>query len=406
MKRTIIIGKRSFQLDIGFIGILCFLCLISCFSLYNAFNLVSEGSGLGYLIRQIFWYGIGFVTIYILTSLNNEVIFKFMKKAYTYLMFALLYLFASRILASLIGHTLPLAPAINGAVSWFQIPLIGSFQPSEFMKIILICLVSDIIQKHQNKYPNPTIHQDALLLKKICKVCLPPMILIFMQPDTGVFIIIGFTIFVLLACSGIRKEYVIAIIGFIVAVVVLFFYLYFYQENLLSSLFSAYRLQRIEAWLNPDSYIQGSSNQLYTALLSLGSAGLTGYGLQANIISIPEAHTDFIFAAIGQCFGLIGTTTIVIVCMVLDIYLCKIAYNTPERKGRFIVIGVVAMLLYQQLQNLGMIIGLLPITGITLPLISYGGSSILSYFISFAIIMNISPSKKKTIHIKNRLFNN
>ncbi len=406
MKRTIIIGKRSFQLDIGFIGILCFLCLISCFSLYNAFNLVSEGSGIGYLIRQIFWYGIGFVTIYILTSFQNEVIFKFMNKAYTYLMFALLYLFASRILASLIGHTLPLAPAINGAVSWFQIPLIGSFQPSEFMKIILICLVSDIIQKHQYKYPNPTIKQDALLLKKICKVCLPPMILIFMQPDTGVFIIIGFTIFVLLACSGIRREYVVAIIAAIVAVVVLFFYLYFYQNDLLSSLFSAYRLQRIEAWLDPDSYIQGSSNQLYTALLSLGSAGLTGYGLQANIISIPEAHTDFIFAAIGQCFGLLGTTTIVIVCLILDLYLCKIAYNTRERKGRLIVIGVVAMLLYQQLQNLGMIIGLLPITGITLPLISYGGSSILSYFISFAIIMNISPSTKKTIHIKNRLFIN
>lgn len=403
MKRTVIIGKRSFQIDLGFIGILCLLCAISCFSLYNAFNLVSEGSGLGYLIRQIFWYFIGFVTIYVVTSLQNDVIYKFMKKAYKYLMIALLYLFASRICASAIGHTLPLAPAINGAVSWFQIPLIGSFQPSEFMKIVLICLISEIIQKHQIRYPNPTMKQDWILLKKICRVCLPPMILIFMQPDTGVFIIIGFTIFVLLACSGIRKEYVLIIIGGIVVVVALFFYLYFYQQNLLSSIFSAYRLQRIESWLNPESYIQGSSNQLYTALLSLGSAGLTGYGLQANIISIPEAHTDFIFAAIGQCFGLIGTTTIVVICMLLDLYLCKIAYNTKERKNRLIVVGVVAMLLYQQIQNLGMIIGLLPITGITLPLISYGGSSILSYFISFGIIMNISPSTKKTIQIKKRL---
>ena len=145
-----------------------------------------------------------------------------------------------------------------------------------------------------------------------------------MQPDTGVFIIIGFTIFVLLACSGIRKEYVMAIIGVIVFAVALFFYLYFYQQDFLSSLFDAYRLQRIESWLNPDSYIQGSSNQLYTALLSLGSAGLTGYGLQAKIISIPEAHTDFIFAAIGQCFGLVGTTIIVCICMVLDLYLCPL----------------------------------------------------------------------------------
>ena len=137
----------------------------------------------------------------------------------------------------------------------------------------------------------------------------------------------------------------------------------------------------------------------------MGSAGLTGYGLQANIISIPEAHTDFIFAAFGQCFGLIGTTFILLLCFILDIYLCRIAYATKDRKDRFIVIGIIAMLLYQQLQNMGMIVGLLPITGITLPLISYGGSSILSYFISFSIIFNISPSSKKTIHL-NRLRKN
>ena len=124
--------------------------------------------------------------------------------------------------------------------------------------------------------------------------------------------------------------------------------------------------------------------------------------MQANIISIPEAHTDFIFAAIGQCFGLAGTSAIVLLCLILDLYLCKIAYNTKDRTDRFIVIGVIAMLLYQQMQNLSMIIGLLPITGITLPLISYGGSSILSYFISFAIILNISPAKKEAIHLFNR----
>ncbi len=96
-----------------------------------------------------------------------------------------------------------------------------------------------------------------------------------------------------------------------------------------------HKLQRIDAWLEPESNIRGSSNQLYTALLSLGSAGLTGYGLQANIISIPEAHTDFIFAAFGQCFGFIGTTFILLLCLLLDIYLCKIAYATKNKKRSF-----------------------------------------------------------------------
>ena len=182
--------------------------------------------------------------------------------------------------------------------------------------------------------------------------------------------------------------------------VLTFFFLYFNYPSLLSSIISAYRLQRIEAWLEPESHIQGSSNQLYTALLSMGSAGITGYGMQANIIAIPEAHTDFIFAAVGQCFGLVGTSFILFVCLLLDLYLCRIAYSTKNRMDRYIVIGVIAMLAYQQLQNLGMIVGLVPITGITLPLISYGGSSILSYFICFAIILNLSPPAKKTIRLE------
>ena len=99
-----------------------------------------------------------------------------------------------------------------------------------------------------------------------------------------------------------------------------FLFLYFEYPDILSKFISAYKLQRIDAWLDPESYILGSSNQLYTALLSLGSAGLTGYGLQANIISIPEAHTDFIFAAFGQCFGLLGTTFILLICITFNGY--------------------------------------------------------------------------------------
>ena len=402
MKQTFVFRNKTYQIDFGFIAILCVLWATSCFALYNAFNLISDGSGMGYLIRQIFWYVIGFATIFILTNFQNAVIFKYIHKAYRYLMYALIYLFFSRITATVLGFTLPLTPAINGAISWFQIPLIGSFQPSEFMKIVLIVMVCEIIDQHQKKYPHPTVKEDWYLIRDILKIILPPLILIFIQPDTGVFIIIAFTIFVIIACSGIRRGYVIGIIGLIIAVVAIFFFLYFYHQNVLDAVFDSYRLQRIESWLNPESYIQGSSNQLYTALLSLGSAGLTGYGLQANIISIPEAHTDFIFAAIGQCFGLLGTTFILIICTTLDLYLCKIAYNTNNRIDRLIVVGVIAMLVYQQFQNIGMIVGLLPITGITLPLISYGGSSILSYFISFAIIMNISPATKKTIHLWNR----
>lgn len=400
MKRTVVFRNNTFQVDVGLLVILLILMFTSCFALYNAFNLISEGSGPTYLFRQILWYIIGFTVMFLLTSMSNEVIFKYVKKAYTILMYCLLYLLGSSILNRVTGHTLPFAPSINGAVSWLSIPLLGSFQPSEFMKIVLIVLVSKAIRDHQDAHPHPSGADDLQLLLKILRITLPSLILIFLQPDTGVCIIIVFTILVLLICSGIRKQYIVVLLSVIVAAVVLFFYLFLFHEDFIAQFISAYRLQRIDAWLNPDEYILGSSNQLYTALLSLGSAGLTGYGLQANVIAIPEAHTDFIFAAIGQCFGLIGTTAIVLLCMGLDLYLCMMAYRMKDRMDRFIVIGVVAMLFYQQIQNLGMIVGIFPITGITLPLISYGGSSILSYFISFAIIMNLSPeSHKKAIRI-------
>lgn len=399
MKQTIQWKNKSIQIDIGLILILILFGFTSCFALYNSFNLIKIGSGSTYFYRQMFWFIVGFVAMFLLSNLQNKKLYSYMKTAYKVLMICLLYLFFSRILNNLVGITLPFANETNGAISWFQFPIIGSFQPSEFIKIVLIILVSQTIVEHQKTHPNPSYHDDLLLLWQIAKILFPPLFLIMMQPDTGVCIIIVFNIFVLLCCSGIRKEYIIIIFAIILLGVAGFLFLYFNHTEILTMFVSSYKLQRIDAWLDPESYIRGSSNQLYTALLSLGSAGLTGYGLQANIISIPEAHTDFIFAAFGQCFGFIGTTFILLLCLLLDIYLCRIAYATKNKEDRFIVIGIIAMLLYQQLQNIGMIVGLLPITGITLPLISYGGSSILSYFISFAIVFNISPATKRTIHL-------
>lgn len=391
-------GKWTLRMDFGLVAILLLMGATSCFALYNAFNLIRDGSGMSNLIKQIFWYCVGFAVMFVIASLNRKTLFKLIHKAYTVLMICLLYLLASSILFRFTGHSLPFSPWINGAFSWFRLGGLG-FQPSEFIKIVLIVMVSEMLSGYWRTHAAPTIQDDWHLLLRIARIALPPLVLIFLQPDTGVCIIIGFTLLVLILCSGLRKEYIWAVAFLTVAVLGLFFYLYFFQRDLMISVFSAYRLQRIDAWLDPESHILGSSNQLYTSLLSLGSAGLTGYGLQANIIAIPEAHTDFIFAAFGQCFGLLGTVFILGICLILDLYLCKIAYNMKRLTDRYITIGVIAILLYQQIQNLGMIVGLIPITGVTLPLISYGGSSIVSYFIAFGLILRASPNAKKEYRI-------
>lgn len=400
MKHSIQIGKHTFKTDYGFLLILAALFLTSCFALYNSYNLVAPGYGPYYLNRQIMWYCICFAALFGITRLQNQSLYKILDSAYKFLMGVLIYMFISRLLYKVTGHTLPLSPQINGAFSWIVLPIIGSFQASEFMKIILIIKTSQIIAGFQQRHPNPTVAEDFQMLIQIARWALPPMILVLLQPDTGVFIIMTFTLLVLVLCSGIRKSYMYWLLGIVGGIVLLLFYFYFFHRDILGAVVSQYQLNRIDAWLNPDDYILGSSNQLYTSLLSLGSAGLTGHGMQASIISIPEAHTDFIFAAFGQCFGFMGCIFIVLLCLTLDLYLCKMAFNAQNREDRFMIIGAIAMLFYQQFQNLGMIVGLVPITGITLPLISYGGSSMLSYFILFGFILNVSPSAKKIYKVK------
>ncbi|MEY8308976.1 FtsW/RodA/SpoVE family cell cycle protein [Erysipelotrichaceae bacterium 51-3] len=402
MKQTLQIDRKTIRCDFGFILILIVMFLTSCFAIYNSFNLIRNGSGSSYLRRQIMWYGIGFATLILISRFQNKALYRYIPDVYKYLVYVLVYLLASKLLYRFTGHSLPFASPVNGAYSWLQIPGIGSFQASEFMKVVLILKTSLIISDFQKKHPHPSFKNDLQMFWEIAKWAVPPMVLILLEPDTGLFIIIGFTLLVLILCSGVRPVYIWVILGFLVLLFGGFFYLYFYQHDLLSSIVSDYQLRRIDAWLYPEHNILGSSNQLYTALLSLGSAGLTGHGLQANIIAIPEAHTDFIFAAFGQCFGLLGTMFILAICTWLDLYLCKMAYNSRNTANRLIIIGTIAMLLYQQIQNLGMIVGLVPITGITLPLISYGGSSTLSYFILFGLIMNLSPLSSRIVRIHIR----
>lgn len=399
MKQTIKIGKRYYRADYGFIAILLLLLATSCFALYNAVNLIKGGLGTYYLQRQIMWYCVGFAAMFLVMKLQNEQIYQYVDSLYKVLLWVLIYMFLSKLLHSFTGHHLPFSSDINGAYSWLSFPLL-SFQASEFMKIVLIIKTAQIIAKFHAKFPDPTTKEEIRMFVEIIRWYAVPMILILMQPDTGVFIIIGFTLVMMLICSGIRKMYLWIILGLIVGGLAGFFLLYFQFPDVLTMFIDQYKLNRIEAWLNPEEYKLGSANQLYTALLSLGSAGITGHGLQANIVSIPEAHTDFIFAAFGQSTGLIGTVFVVMVCVILDLYLCRLALKSTNQTDKMIIIGTIAMLFYQQFQNIGMIVGLIPITGITLPLISYGGSSTLSYFLLFGVIMNLSPVSKKSFKLR------
>ena len=177
----------------------------------------------------------------------------------------------------------------------------------------------------------------------------------------------------------------------------LFLYLYYFKENLFIKIFGSsfyYRLERIFNWKS------GSGLQLENALAAIGSGGLFGHGFNNTPIYFPESSTDFIFAVYASNFGFIGVLLLLFIIIYLDINIILIAKRRIIDTNKYILAGIVGMLVFQQIQNIGMTIGILPITGITLPFVSYGGSSLLSYMIIVGIILNISIKKNRTYTYK------
>ncbi|MCI9292120.1 MAG: FtsW/RodA/SpoVE family cell cycle protein [Erysipelotrichaceae bacterium] len=401
MEHELLRVKEPKKFDFMLITILGVMALTSFVAIYSAFELITSDVPSSLLLRQIMWYVISFTCMGFLIYLGNDTIYSFTKYAYWFLLGALIYLFISKhVVTRFFGYdvNLPFVVPINGATSWFQFPGLGSFQPSEFMKVVLILITAGVIDEHNSQKLFDSYESDLQLFRKVLMWAVLPLILIFLQPDTGICLIIIFSLLVMIMCSGIKPLWIVT--GCVLIIVLLggFLYLYIFNNSLLTSLFgsnSLYKLDRIKGWLDPEADILHTGNQLYTALMAMGSAGITGHGMQLNLVNIPEAQTDFIFAVIGQSFGLLGTLFVVGLCLTLDLRLLRIAVLSKVMKEKYYISGVLGMLLFQQVQNIGMIIGLLPITGITLPFISYGGSSLLSYFIAISIIMNASMKAKK-----------
>lgn len=397
MKQSLSRVKQPKKFDFILTAILVLIFVSSIIAIYSAFPQIPVYlNGQSLLMKQIVFYALGFIIILSIIYVGNDNLYDFAVLGYKIILVMLIYLFFSMLVQRFSGNVLPLASYVNGATSWFDFPVLGNFQPSEFMKVILIVISAYVIKDHNQEKVDDSFESDIQLFIKIGKWALPPMILIYLQPDTGICIIIAFSLLLMLACSGIRKEWILYGSIILAAGIAIFLFIYYTNPSLFSSLFGgSYKMDRIYGWLDVEKYPNGAGHQLYKSLLAIGSSGWFGHGIQSNAITIPEPHTDFIFAVIGLGFGYIGCLIVIGLCAALDIRLGMIAIRSKNSTEKLIVTGFLGMLIFQQIQNIGMVIGLLPITGITLPLISSGGSSILSYMLAFGIIMNVSAKAKK-----------
>lgn len=370
--------KKKFKIDFILFFIIILLAGISLVSISSAEILLGSKAD-NYTLKQAVWYILGFISIIVIHFFNNENILKLTKY---------LYIFSNISLLAL----LLFADPVNNARCWFEIPHIGAFQPSEFMKIILILTLAVFIDNFKDNNPNPSVKEELIFLLKVGVIVGIPSILTFLEPDTGVVLIYLLITFVMLFISGIRYRWFFILIGIISAGIVSILGVYFISQDLFIKIFGTSFFLRVDRLLDWSS---GSGYQLENGITAIGSGGLFGFGYGNTPIYFPEPQTDFIFAVYASNFGYIGSLILIMLILILDLRLIYIAYKATNNINKYIISGCIAMLVYQQVQNISMTFGLLPITGITLPFISYGGSSLLSYLIMIGIIFNITKDEKK-----------
>ncbi len=367
---------KNKRINLGIVIPIFILAIVSIITIYSASSYISQSMG-NLALKQSILYFIGIILVIILVKLKNEYLY-----SHTWFIYIL-----GNILLLLL---LLFAPEINNSKCWFVIPGLGSFQPSEFMKIFLMLTLATMIHNFRSEYEEPDIKQELIFIIKTFIILLIPSILTFLQPDTGCVIIYFIIYFAMMFASGIRARWFIIAFAILASILGIIFLIYFTNDKLFITIFGNnlfYRFERIFNWSS------GSGLQLENAKAAIGSAGLFGHGFNKTPIYFPEAGTDFIFAVFASNFGLFGSFLLISLIVFFDIQIILLAYKKILDTDKYILVGIVSMLVFQQIQNIGMTVGLLPITGITLPFISYGGSSLLSYMIIIGILINISMEK-------------
>ncbi len=270
---------------------------------------------------------------------------------------------------------------VNGAKAW--IPLPGGFQiqPAELAKISIIVGISMLLSERSHDSDEPT-NKDILRALAVAAV---PVGLILLQPDMGTVFIISASIVAILAVSGAPTKWVaglliLAVLGGFVATK--------------AGVISGYQVKRLQAFVDPNADSQGSGYQLRQARITVGSGGFLGTGLfdgpQTNGRFVPEQQTDFIFTVAGEELGFLGSGFIILLYILILMRAFAIARRSSDPYGQMVCTGVIAWFAFQTFENIGMTLGLMPMTGVPLPFMSYGGSSMFANLIGFGLLQNVN----------------
>lgn len=345
------------------------LFIIGSVALFSA----TQSTEYGELKKQIQWFLVSIPFLILAYFIDYNVITRFSPALYIVMLLLLVGVLFTE--------------PINGATSWFQIGESFAIQPSELAKVVVVLFISFLINKLQVR-GRREINKIWKLLIVLVFMALP-IGLIIVQPDFGTAMAYIFAMVFILFSAGIDKKYIIAAC-LLVAILVPVVY-----NNL-----PDHALRRIEVFLNPESDPRGDGYNIIQSKLAIGAGQLTGMGLlqgnQTQLGFLYPKTTDFIFSVIGEELGFIATAGILVLYVILITKTIYIAKTAKDNMGSYIAIGIGGIFFFHMIENIGMTIGLLPITGVPLPFVSYGGSSLITNFICIGLLLNISARRQKS----------
>lgn len=375
-------NENTSRIDYGIILSVLLLAIIGLVSLYSTTVLI-QGQPARMTIMQGIWYFIGAAAAIGLMMFDSEQLWKMTNYLYWFGVLALFLtsLFYDRQLA-----------VVTGAKSWVRIPVLNfTFQTSEFVKIPYILILAKTTTLHNAQYINRTVKTDFQLIGKLFAWSILPIFLIRQENDLGTALVYLAILGGVILLSGIQWKIILPTIIIVSTIAIGTILLVVYNREFLKEAFGfqEYQFLRIDTWLDPYHDTTSSSYQVTQAFKAIGSGGVFGKGLGISDVYVPVRESDMIVATIGENFGFAGGSFLIFTYFVLIYNMIKIVYDTKNEFYAYIATGVIMMIVFHVLENVGMNIGLLPVTGIPLPFVSQGGSALLGNMMGIGLIMSM-----------------
>ena len=332
-------------------------------------DLASESDPQSFLKRHLINIGVALVLGFIASRINYRLL-----RAYTPVVYV----------ASMVLLLVPFVPGLGvtiaGARAWIDVPLGLTIQPSEFAKITVILMMAALLSERRDREEEPSA-QDVLLALAVAAI---PTAIILVQNDTGTVLILAAVSLSIVAVSGVRTRWLVGLIGAAILGVLASIQLGLLQE---------YQVDRLTSFINPDEDVSASAYNANQARIAIGGGGLDGYGLfegpqtQGNFVPVNES--DFIFTVAGEELGFLGSALLIALMAVILWRAVLIAWKADDLYGRLVATGVAAWLAFQMFENIGMTLGIMPITGIPLPFVSAGGTSMMATWIALGLLQTV-----------------